>query len=274
MGSPEISVILSNYNYGHYLRQCLQGILRQTFGNFEIVITDDGSTDGSQEIIAHFAANDKRIKPSYFAKNRGAMAATQHNMERVRGRLIFGEGVDDFIVDDHFFERAVSALATYPEAAGFVGVAGLLSVERNQLVSAMGSAPREGYIGPVECYRGFLRGSVFVPGSSSIWRLDCINAIGGFDYSLGPQTDFVLNHALAAKYGIVHTRAGVTCQRIYENSANYGSKATIWEAAHRYERVEMILRQMIPAYEDMDSDWKAWRIRWMLDVIDKARVGI
>ncbi|GIW71115.1 MAG: glycosyl transferase [Planctomycetota bacterium] len=56
MAAPWLSVIVNTYNRAAFLRNCLEGYLRQTAGGFEIVVADDGSTDGTAEVVASFAA--------------------------------------------------------------------------------------------------------------------------------------------------------------------------------------------------------------------------
>ncbi len=275
MSAPTFSIYLCNYNHAKYLPQCLAGMLRQSFTDFEVVITDDGSTDGSQRIIAGIAAKDSRLKTHFFTKNQGLMAATKNALERVTGTYIFGEGADDFIFNEHFLALAATALAEHPTAAGFFGVVGLLDAEQNQVTGKFGSASREGYIPPEDCYRDFLRGNMFAPGSSSIWRRDCMQEIGGFDFSLGPQIDFLMNHALPARHGVVFTSAPVTCQRIYQKASSFGSKGgTLWEATGRLAKVEARIREWGQPYTGMEEDWKRWRAQWAIDAIKTSGIRI
>ena len=64
--TEKVSVIVPVFNVEKYLRQCLDSILQQTYQNLEIIIINDGSTDGSDAICREYAAKDSRI--SYFAK--------------------------------------------------------------------------------------------------------------------------------------------------------------------------------------------------------------
>ena len=64
--APWVSAIYGNYNHGKYLEQCFEGLLRQNYTNFELLITDDGSTDNSRSISERYAAADERIKPVFF----------------------------------------------------------------------------------------------------------------------------------------------------------------------------------------------------------------
>ena len=85
MKKPLISVVFTSYNHKVYLRQALDSILAQTFSDFEVIVIDDCSTDGSQEILKEYAQKDSRIKltlnrinsGSYvYSTNQGAAQAT------------------------------------------------------------------------------------------------------------------------------------------------------------------------------------------------------
>jgi glycosyltransferase involved in cell wall biosynthesis len=58
---PKVSVLLSNYNYAEYIAQAIDSVLEQTYQNFELIISDDGSTDNSREIISGYRVRDPRI---------------------------------------------------------------------------------------------------------------------------------------------------------------------------------------------------------------------
>ena len=62
MESYLISVIVPVYNVKDYLTRCIESICKQTYGNLQIILVDDGSTDGSGEICEAYARQDKRIQ--------------------------------------------------------------------------------------------------------------------------------------------------------------------------------------------------------------------
>src|SRR5882724_6246241 len=70
MKPPKVSVVMAVYNAEKYLRQAIESILGQSFGDFELLINDDGSTDTSAEIIQSFRA--PRIRVVQNPVNRGA----------------------------------------------------------------------------------------------------------------------------------------------------------------------------------------------------------
>jgi glycosyltransferase involved in cell wall biosynthesis len=59
-GRPLVSIIITNYNYGRYLRAAIDSALAQTYPQVEVIVVDDGSTDGSREIIEAYG---KRVIP-------------------------------------------------------------------------------------------------------------------------------------------------------------------------------------------------------------------
>ena len=56
---PLITVYITNYNYGRYIAQSINSVLKQTYQNFELIIIDDGSTDNSKKTIDQFSKNKK-----------------------------------------------------------------------------------------------------------------------------------------------------------------------------------------------------------------------
>lgn len=94
---PEVSVILPVYNVAGYVRECLQTIVTQTLQDVEIICVDDGSTDGSSEILLECAAKDSRIKVIR-QDNAGAGAARNRGMDSACGRYLYFCDPDDCLV--------------------------------------------------------------------------------------------------------------------------------------------------------------------------------
>src|SRR6267378_5394114 len=63
---PLVSILISNYNYGAYLGEAIESALQQTYDKLEIVICDDGSTDGSPRILEQYRSLDRRIRVVFF----------------------------------------------------------------------------------------------------------------------------------------------------------------------------------------------------------------
>ena len=96
MKRPIISVIVPVYNTEKYLDECIQSILSQTFADFELLLVDDGSTDGSGNICDKYAIQDERIKV-FHQENRGVTAARKLGVKYSNGNYICFVDSDDKI---------------------------------------------------------------------------------------------------------------------------------------------------------------------------------
>ena len=85
MTTPYISVLMPVYNAAPYLAEAIQSILAQTWVDFEFLIINDGSTDGSAAVIDGFARQDQRVKVLH-QENRGLVEALNQGLYRAYGR--------------------------------------------------------------------------------------------------------------------------------------------------------------------------------------------
>src|SRR5258705_4419587 len=86
--TPRISVCVPTYNGGKYLRECLDDILSQTFGDFEVVIVDDDSTDDTVDILNSYAAGDGRIRLYRNSQNLGLVGNWNQCFDLAQGEWI------------------------------------------------------------------------------------------------------------------------------------------------------------------------------------------
>jgi glycosyltransferase involved in cell wall biosynthesis len=96
---PQISVIVPVYNTERYLHQCIQSILSQSFTDFEVLVIDDGSIDGSGEICDEYANNDERVSV-FHRENGGVTAARKSGVQKSIGNYIIFVDSDDTIRSD------------------------------------------------------------------------------------------------------------------------------------------------------------------------------
>ena len=106
-----LSIIVPVYNVEDYLEKCLDSILAQTYGDFECIVVDDGSTDKSGSICDIYAQMDSRIVVIH-QKNGGLSAARNTAMRVARGDLIGFVDSDDSI-SPNMYERMIDLLAKY-----------------------------------------------------------------------------------------------------------------------------------------------------------------
>lgn len=95
MSSPHVSIIIPAYNSARYLRECLDSVLRQTYHDFEVIVVDDGSTDGTREIAMEYIANLPDRMGCLFQHNLGPGAARNHGIRKSTGSHIAFLDSDD-----------------------------------------------------------------------------------------------------------------------------------------------------------------------------------
>lgn len=93
---PKISVIVPIYNAEKYLPRCIDSILAQTFTDFELLLIDDGSTDGSGKICDEYATKDARIRV-FHKKNGGVSSARNLGLDEAQGEWITFCDSDDYV---------------------------------------------------------------------------------------------------------------------------------------------------------------------------------
>ena len=108
------------YNGEKFIAEAIESILQQTFADFEFIIVDDGSTDGSAAIIQEYAERDPRISCLQFSENKGVAVARNTGIARASGELVTGMDSDDVSLPQRL-EKQVAFLEAQPDI-GAVGV--------------------------------------------------------------------------------------------------------------------------------------------------------
>ena len=113
---PTVSIGMPVYNGGKYIRDALDSLLAQTFTNFELIISDNASTDRTEQICREYADRDARIQYVRQPVNRGATANFQFVLDEAAGEYFMWAAYDDYW-KPHFIAHALSAMNN--ESIGF-----------------------------------------------------------------------------------------------------------------------------------------------------------
>ena len=127
---PKVSIIIPSYNHEKYVGYALKSVLSQTFQDFEIIITDDHSSDKTVEEIKKF--KDKRIKLFASNKNRGVCVAINNCLAQAKGKYIAHLNSDDAFFPEKL-ERQVAHLDEHPEIGAVFSQAQMIDEEGSNI---------------------------------------------------------------------------------------------------------------------------------------------
>jgi glycosyltransferase involved in cell wall biosynthesis len=134
--SPLVSIIFTSYNHLEFLKQAIESLLNQSFINFELIVVDDCSTDGSQELLKTYT-KDKRVNLNLLDTNTGSyVKASNYGASLAKGEYILFAQCDDFS-ETNQLEILVNALNTNKD----VGVA----YSRSNLIDKQGNFISDDY---------------------------------------------------------------------------------------------------------------------------------
>ncbi|HEX3084917.1 MAG TPA: glycosyltransferase family 2 protein [Pyrinomonadaceae bacterium] len=206
MTEPKISVVMPVHNAGRFLDAAIRSIVNQTFADFEFVIVDDNSTDGSLEISRKWANLDQRIRLCENKERQGHAATSNLAVSLARAKYVARMDADDI----SHGERLASEWTVISKSADIVLVGTLADG-----IDAEGRTVR-----PRDRYR-IIRRSYFAPfpHGSILFRKDTFNAVMGYAGSTMRVGDQDLYHRMA-KHGRIRTLPDVLYHYRYhsENS--------------------------------------------------------
>ncbi len=114
MSVPMISVLMPVYNAENYVAQAIDSILQQTYCNFEFIIVDDCSTDGSYQILQDYAEIEPRIKLFRNEQNKKLSKTLNFGISQAIGKYVLRMDADDISLPDRFAKQVVF-MESHPE---------------------------------------------------------------------------------------------------------------------------------------------------------------
>jgi glycosyltransferase involved in cell wall biosynthesis len=179
---PSISVVVASFNRAQTLQRCIDSVLKQTYGNRELLVVDGQSTDGSIELLQRYGS----AVAWSAGPDKGLYDAFNKALRRARGQWIYFLGADDYLLDDTVFERMAQHLAdAYPPYRVVYAQAHFVS-QRGEVLETLGQ--------PWEAFREkFLQGYM-LPHQAVFHHRSLFEAHGQFDDSFlnGGDYDMML----------------------------------------------------------------------------------
>lgn len=191
---PLVSVILPTYNRRHLVTKSIRSVLGQTYRNFELIVVDDGSTDGTQALVRSIAPSVRYL----WQEHQGVAAARNRGLAEARGELIAFQDSDDLW---HPEKLAIQVDLLHDQP--FVGVVCTAKRVIDENGNVVGGQWKELYSGRVT---EALFQSIFVTMPSAIVRRGVVEQLGQFDTSLRISSDyqFWLRASLITEFAAIH----------------------------------------------------------------------
>jgi glycosyltransferase involved in cell wall biosynthesis len=92
-----VSVVIPCYNYGHYIKGCVDSVLRQPGVSVDVLVIDDASPDGSADVVRTIAGQDSRVRAIYHERNRGHIATYNEGLSQADGDYVVLLSADDLL---------------------------------------------------------------------------------------------------------------------------------------------------------------------------------
>ncbi|MFE5027607.1 glycosyltransferase family 2 protein [Streptomyces sp. NPDC056656] len=220
-----VSVIIPLYNTEKYIGACLASVLSQTHTDLEVIVVDDGSTDGGAAIAEGIA--DERIRVDR-GPNRGVSAARNRGLDLARGEIVAFLDADDIWYPDKLSEQ-ISVLQSDRDVVAVGAVFQYLSRDGRRLLSQVGQDARD-----ADARERMQRGqlSPFPIDSCLIAWADTVRNAGGFDESLPVVEDIDLMSRLALAGSVATVMRPLGAYRLHSESLS----------AREHARVKMFMR--------------------------------
>ena len=224
--NPRLSVTVLNYNYGHYLGECLRSILAQSMTDFELILINDCSTDNSRDIIAPFLS-DPRIRFVDHEKNQGYVFSLLEGCRLSRGHILTVISADDYALDTHAFARACQTLEGDPAIS--LCYSAWHEVNDQGEVRHTRRAADQDYVlaGPDEFRRLMLSSPILHSGAMiPRWAYD---AVGGYDPECRYSVDTNMWLALCAAGKTAYLNTPLYAYRAHSSNLSQ-SAGSLWRA--------------------------------------------
>jgi len=178
-----ISIVTPTYNRAYLLTEAIDSVLAQTYPHWEMIIVDDGSTDGTAAIVEAATAKDHRIS-YYYQENAGQSSARQHALSVARGEFIAFLDSDNRWLPERL-QKGLDALARNPNCAVSYGDCYILDEDGKRISDRN-----------MRRYSGFITEQLVkdncVSFNTSLTRREAIDSVGGFDPNVEVADDYDL----------------------------------------------------------------------------------
>lgn len=221
---PRISVVIPTYNHDRYIGACIESVLGQTYRDFEVIVVDDGSTDGTARVVSEYGDQVRYLHK----ENGGTSSALNAGIEAARGEYLAWLSSDDRYAPTKLAKQ-IAQLETHPQLR--ISHTAFHHTDKNGVILKTSIlTPQEAASISVAT---LLKGNP-VNGSSILFHRSCVERVGTFDESLQGTEDWEMWIRLAGCYQFGYVPEPLLFYRWHD--ANF---------THKRERMTQAMWQML-----------------------------
>jgi len=223
--SPKVSICIPTYNRKDYLKETLDSVFAQTYKDYEVIVVDDGSTDGTKDMLDHFAYKLRY----HWQANAGVAAARNILITLARGEFITFIDSDDLFLPQAL-ERLLTAIGN--ESQDVIAYSPYLRIDQNGKI--IGKSKRRRHNGYITSQ---LFQHVFVQTLGSLFPKKFLEDAGGFDQSLLVAEDYDLWLRLSLKHPFVGLGELTSKRRRHSNcisNSSFKGYSTVLKVLERF----------------------------------------
>ncbi len=215
MRVPQVSVIMPCYNHAKYLPESVESILGQSYGDFELIISDDCSSDNSVDVIDGYKRMDKRVISIYNRENKGAAGSRNSAITASKGNYIAFCDADDLWENDKLKIQMDCMLGGHAAIhADSTIIDGEGSPTGKRFSSLYQTEKRSGSLFNELCITNFINIQTV------LLRRQCINDVGLFEEDIKYVEDWIYWVKVAKKYQFHYIDKPLGLYRVHEGSTN------------------------------------------------------
>jgi glycosyltransferase involved in cell wall biosynthesis len=210
MNKPKVSIVLPAYNAMAYLPQAYESALKQTFTDYEILIVNDGSSDGIEEWVSQIS--DPRVR-YIFQANQGAAEARNTGIYNAQGEYVAFLDADD-LWEPTKLEKQVRCLDENPDV-GLVDTWIILIDQEGNSKGWVHASSAEGNV-----WEQVIQEPTIICGSSPMIRRSCFDTVGVFDRNLLYAGDWDLWIRIASRYAFAVVKEPLVRYRLHPSNTS------------------------------------------------------
>lgn len=220
---PMVSILLPSYNHEKYIGIAIDSVLNQTFQDFELLISDDFSQDGTINVIKKYS--DSRIKTNFFSENQGATINHRYLLNQVTGKYVALINSDDVWLPTRL-EKGIAYLEEHMECAACFSWADFIDEYGNRITDNGNVFKQSNRTQAQWLYHFFINGNCICHPSILI-RSDVYKELGTYNLSLRQLPDFDMWIRVIKKYQIHIIEESLVQHRRFISSGENTSSPTI-----------------------------------------------